>query len=139
MGCRNSQSYLRGKLPSMATVEAICRMPEDFTRRGDVSMITLLKESGHLNSPGELTEEVLRQYIGAHPEVMESWIGLSQDQRTSESWYVLRPEWAESRGSWIVGFYPGGPSKSYSNGVDACAAFIKRYVDDLATHARNAS
>lgn len=92
-------------------------MPEDFTRRGDVSMITLLKEFGHLNSPGQLTEEVLRQYIEAHPEVINSWTGLSEDQRASESWYVLRPERAESRGSWIVGSHPDGPRKSYSNGV----------------------
>ncbi len=118
-----------------ATLEAICRMPENFTRRGDVSMITLLKESGHLNNPGQLTEEVLRPYIRAHPEVIDSWTGLSEDQRASECWYVLRPESAESRDSWMVGFHPGGPRKSYSNAVDACAAFIKRYVDDLAKYA----
>jgi hypothetical protein len=122
-----------------AIVEAICRMPDDFTRRGDVCMISLLKESGFLSSPHELTEQVLHQYIQVHPEVIDSWTGLSEDQRASECWYVLRPEWAESRGSWVVGFHPGGPRKNYSNGVDACAAFIKRYVDDLAKSARHAS
>jgi hypothetical protein len=122
-------------LTPTATLEAICRMPEDFTRRGDVSMVTLLKESRHLNSPDQLTEEVLRQYMRAHPEIIDSWTGLSEDQRASKCWYVLRPEWAELGGSWIVGFHPGGPRESYSNGVDACAAFIKRYVEDLAKYA----
>ena len=119
-------------------VEAICRMPEEFTRRGDVSMIALLKQSGHLDA-GPLTEEVLRQYIEAHPEVIDSWTGHSEDSRASEGWYVLRPEWVESGGSWIVGYHPSGPRKSYRSGVDACAAFIKRYVGHLAKYARNAS
>jgi hypothetical protein len=124
---------------SSATIEAICRMPEDFTRRGDVSMVALLEESGYLSNRSALTEAVLRQYIEAHPEVVDSWTGFSEDQRASESWYVLRPEWADARGSWIVGFHPGGPRTSHSNGVEACAAFIKRYVDDLAKYVRNAS
>ena len=114
-----------------ATIEAICRMPEVFTRRGDVSMIALLKESGYPDS-GPLTEELLRQYIEAHPEVVDSWTGHSEDSRASEGWYVLRPERAESGSSWVVGYYPSGPRRSYRSGVDACAAFIKRYVDDLA-------
>lgn len=113
-------------------------MPEDFTRRGDVSMITLLKQSGHLAS-GLLTEEVLRKYIEAHPEVIDLWTGLSEDSRASEGWYLLRPEWAESGGSWVVGYYPSGPRRSYRSGVEACAAFIKRYVDDLAKYVTNAS
>lgn len=113
-------------------------MPSDFTRRGDVSMITLLEQSGHLDS-GPLTEKALRQYIDAHPEVIDLWTGHSEDSRASECWYVLRPEWPESGGSWVVGFYPSGPRKSYRNGVEACAAFIKRYVDNLAKYARNAS
>ena len=121
------------------TIDAICRMPADFRRRGDVSMIKLLEESGHFKAPAQLTEDAVRRYIEAHPETIDLWASYSEDERASEFWYLLRPEYAESGGSWIVGFHPGGPRKRYSDGATACAAYIKRFIDDLAKYVKHAS
>ncbi len=121
------------------SIEAICRMPEDFRRRGDVSMIKLLEESGYLNAAAQMTEDTLRRYVAAHPDTIDSWAGFSEDERASEGWYLLRPQYPEARGSWVVGFHPSGPRKSYSSGAEACAAYIKRYVDDLSKYVKHAN
>lgn len=102
-------------------------------------MFALLKESGYLEESAELTEEVLRGYLEAHPQAIEPWVIESLDQRSSECWYLLDPKNPEAGGVWVVGFYPGGPRKSYPSGAQACAAFIKRYVERLSGYAKNAS
>src|SRR3954465_8781711 len=96
------------------TIEAICRMPAEFRRRGDVSMMDLLKESGYLENRSHVTEVLLQLYLNDHPEVIEAWLIESQDQRTSEGWYLLDPTAAEAGRGWIVGFYPGGTRKKYT-------------------------
>jgi len=47
-------------------------------------MIKLLKESGHLDDSAQMTEQALRQYIEAHPEIIDLWAGFSEDERASE-------------------------------------------------------
>ena len=137
----------RGKTRTLArigmadarTIEAICRMPAESRRRGDVSMIDLLKESGYLQADWKLTEVLLQAYLRDHPEAIEAWLTESQDQRGSGSWYLLDPAAAGAERSWVVGFYPNGPKRKYSDGAEACAAFIKQYVERLSTYASDAS
>jgi hypothetical protein len=120
-------------------IEAICRMPAEYERRGNVSMIELLRESGYLKADWELTEVLLQTYLSEHPEAIEAWLAESRDQRVSEGWYLQDPEATGIRGRWLVGYYPNGPRMNYSDGVRACAAFIKQYVARMRTYASRAS
>jgi hypothetical protein len=102
-------------------------------------MLDLLRESGYRESPDRVTEEALRSYLERHPQVIESWVIESIDQRSSEGWFLLDPATANAGGLWVVGFHPSGQRTTFDNGALACAVFIKRYVQRLGNLADYAS
>jgi hypothetical protein len=72
------------------------------------------------------TEEELAEELSNHPELIEPWVLLSEDQRVSSGWYLQRP--GDNRDAWEVGYYPTSVRESYESGVAAAAAFIARYI-----------
>jgi hypothetical protein len=115
-------------MATSSVVEAVCKLASEFRRRDDISIVTLLQQSGYVESPELVTEESVKAYLRQHPELIDSWAILSDDQRSSGTWYLNAPHAADPNVQWAVGFYPGTASVEYLDGPTACAAFIVRYV-----------
>ena len=104
-------------------------MPRDFHERGDVSMVTLLKESGYPQVAESITEQLLEVYFEKHQDLIDVWVRNSEDTRGSPDWYLSKPTGSEKQ--WIVGFFPDGPTRRFSQGAQACAFYVKRYLETL--------
>jgi hypothetical protein len=94
-------------------------------------MIALLQTSGYLRCPDAITEELLERTLLAQPELIEEWVLLSLDKRTSEGWYLLRPGTQSAGPNWEVGYHPRPGRQSFPNAARACAFFVKREVEQI--------
>lgn len=109
----------------------VCLLPQEFRRRGDVSMIDLVRDSGYLRSPSAVTEEHLERYFRANPDAIDSWSLHSMDQRCAPAWYLVEP--SDNAGQWAVGYLTANGQRTreafYSDGAKACASFVKQWLD----------
>jgi len=110
-------------------VSSIIHMPRRHYDLGNVSMYSLLANSGYLNSPEEVSEEAILRGLQQHPECIHDWRVYSEDKRTT-GWYLME----RSAGLYGVGFIPsakddGIDSLLYPDEVSACAAFIKLEIE----------
>jgi hypothetical protein len=120
-------------------VSAIGRMPIEFKSRGDVSMLRLVRESGYLANQSLVTVELLSAHFSEHPEDLDAWHSKSLDNRGSPAWYLLDPGDTNSRGKWVVGFFPGENREYFDHGEDACALFVKNWLIQVSAYAHDAS
>ena len=109
-------------------VKRICYLPVDFHRLRTVSAIQLLRDSGYLNKPENITNEMVEAFLRDHPELVTQWLNWSADKRVSSGWYFLH-----EKGKYVVGYYPKGKKKIYSDPNKGCAEFILLEVNDLAS------
>ena len=110
-------------------VKAVCQMPKDFQEKGGVSMVTLLKESGYLRNADSVTEQLLTEYFNQHPDLIDAWVSDSEDTRSSPNWYLRKP--TDSNEQWVVGLFPDGTTHRFSHAAQACAFYVKRYLEML--------
>jgi hypothetical protein len=110
-------------------------MPITFRDRGDISMIALLQEVSDLAAGSEIPIADIEAYLRAHPELVESWLGYSQDQRCSPSWYLAEPgAGLDGKDGWRVGYFSlkkRETERVFSDEFAACAFFIARQVEQL--------
>jgi hypothetical protein len=104
-------------------------LPRTFYSRNDASMYSLLRESGYFSVHEQVTESVIRDALRRRPELTLDWIGFSEAKRSSSGWFLRR---GQVKG-YQVGHYPGGEPVGYSDEFAACAAFIKREIEDIRT------
>ena len=103
-------------------------MPKLFHERGNISMVDLLAEVGNPSMIDEITIEDLVQGLRDHPEAVDFWIQQSEDNRSSPAWYIRQKR---DDTLWEVGYYPDGESTDFENSLDACANYIRQYLDLL--------
>jgi hypothetical protein len=119
-----------------SVVGELCEMPNAFRARGNVSMVTLLSEITSTSSALP-SEEDIEAHLRQRPHLVESWVGHSEDQRCSPSWYLARPGLGlDATDGWRVGYYAPRnriPERVFPDEFSACAFFIARYVEQLAT------
>lgn len=118
-------------------IAAIGRMPREFRRRKDVSMVALLKESGYLRARSEVTVATLQIHFASHQEDLDGWVSSSRDNRSSPAWYVVEPRGSDA--TWVVGRHPGSQREHFENGAEACAVYVNRWLDFAASIAERAS
>ncbi|SFP66530.1 hypothetical protein [Parafilimonas terrae] len=111
-------------------IEAIILMPKRF-KDGVLSMFSLLKESGYFKYYKEITENDISEILTNHSENVDCWLAWSQDKRTGPGWYFEKKQNGES---YTVAHYP--PKTNFDtiislNAIEACAAFIKREIEDI--------
>lgn len=116
-------------------ITALCRIPEDFKRRGNVSAIELVDASGYLDHRGEVTVEILHERFASNPELIDAWEAWSDDNRSSPAWFV-RERGAHNfevgrmdRRGKITTLY------TFDDRALACAEYVRREIDQLADHA----
>src|SRR4051794_17718700 len=122
---------------SKDVIAAIGRMPREFRQRQEVSMIALLKESGYLNCPDAITIPALQAHFAKSPEDLEGWLLNSYDNRSSTAWYVSEPSAPNDK--WVVGHYPGDHREYFASGPEACAAYVRRWLEASARFTEHAT
>jgi len=108
------------------TLEAICKMAVDFNDQGNVSMLELFNKSGYKTQETEISEELIEEFLLKKPDLLESWLMESENTRATPAWYVSPKD-----NNWIVGLYPGGKEKKFSDKTKAVACYIKKYMEAL--------
>ena len=106
------------------TVERLVHIAYDFYRV-DKSEFTLLSESGYFELYNQINENEIKEVLKEYPHLIEDWLRISEDIRSSERWYFARG----NDGKFYVGHYPELEKFKEINTTDefyACATFIKR-------------
>lgn len=107
-------------------IEKIIHLAYNY-RKGNLSPVSLIKESGYLEFSDQITEEEIKEILKLYPYLVNEWLLWSENKRVSD------PVWAFMKfddGSYLV----GGKQNEEINTQDefyACAAFIKREAEDL--------
>jgi hypothetical protein len=110
------------------TIKKICLMPKTYKDRGDISMVDLFVEVGGHSALKILTEFDLSQALRNIPGVIDSWLQMSDDNRSIPAWYFRK---VKDRTKWEVGYYPKGEIIYFDNPIEACANYIRHYLDQL--------
>ena len=120
-------------------VKEIIFIPSVFNSRDDVSPYTLLKNSGYFKAYNEIDENTIQEELKLHPNCVKDWLQYSADQRTTSGWIFSK----EERKYWIFGkketkysvYYFKGKEISqkmdFQNEFEACAAYIKREIEQI--------
>ncbi len=111
-------------------ISAIISFPVKFLSLGNISIRSFLKDVGYFEDYDQVHEDNIAKALVQSPEYIDAWIGWSEDKRVTAGWCIQKKE----NGYYLVRYYP--PNKdyiqmSYSNITNACAAFIKREVEDV--------
>jgi hypothetical protein len=110
-------------------IKILC-LPHDFKNKNK-SQDDLLLESGYFEFFNQITEAELILMLKQNPEVINDWLQFSEDGR-DYGWYFTKGK----DGKCFVGHYPEGREFIEINTSDeflACAAFIKRKIEDIRT------
>jgi len=104
-------------------------MPKRFYDERNISMITLLRESGYYKFYKEIDPIDILQVLTELRECIKYWITWSENKRTSSGWYIIN-----RNNKYIVGFYPENKNsklEEYDNEAEACANFIKKEIEAM--------
>ena len=97
-----------------------------------MSPCTLMIQSGYMENHAQITEEVIHAELCRRPELIDQWIGYSDDQRADNTWYFSRCE----DGSYTLSHLKDSKIQtvvSYAKGPEACAVFIKEKLEFIRT------
>jgi hypothetical protein len=113
------------------TVANVVRLPRRFAARDDVSMFTLLVESGYLVHHAAIDPAVIRESLVREVGCVDDWMTYSYNKRTVSGWYCCETE----EGGFVVGYAGGTGEKGapivYSDRLEACAHFIKNELEEM--------
>ncbi|MCE3295144.1 MAG: hypothetical protein K0R65_858 [Crocinitomicaceae bacterium] len=110
-------------------IKNIIDLPEKFYALGNVSIYSLLKETGYFEIHSKVTEENIIFELSQYPEYVDHWLGWSNDKR-SGGWYFQ----VKNNGKYLVGHYPLSEAfkqMEFNDPKEACAAFIKREIEEI--------
>jgi hypothetical protein len=112
------------------TVIDLIHIPRKFEDLGNVSMYSLLSDSGYFEAHSQISESTIREALQAHPETVDEWMRFSEDKRSNVGWY-FRP----SHRGYEVGYFSrsqsGIKSAEYFDQTEACAVFIKNEIEEI--------
>lgn len=131
-------------------VAAICRIAADSKAQGR-SALELFREAESYGID-QVSDREIEAYLRGQPELVESWVENSADQRTSGAWWIVEPidptrlklyrENDLSRrvylqfhaeGKWTVGKgVPETDRSTFDDKFNACAFYIRRRIEELA-------
>jgi hypothetical protein len=101
-------------------------MPRDFSRRGDVSMVQLLEESGYIQRRNEIDEDKIAEYLKDDKSIVDDWIRYSENQRGTPSWYFdgQRVGYLDENGK-------SEKQSQFGDPLEGCALYIKKEMEEL--------
>ena len=80
-------------------INNIIQLPTMFHSRGDISMYTLLKESGYFENYDQITESDITAELLRFPVYINSWLNWSDDKRSASGWFFN----LNKNGKYLVG------------------------------------
>jgi hypothetical protein len=113
-------------------IKNIVFLPKRFYTERNVSIYSLLEESGYFELYDQIRETDIVKELVKHLECIDQWMNLSENKRSSSGWYFKQTE----NSKYIVGYF-SHPSQEnlktieYFDKFEACAAFIKREIEDI--------
>lgn len=113
------------------TVGDVTHLPRRLSERGDTSIAALLLESGYCATHERVADEAICAALRRNPEVVSDWLQFSETKRTSSDWFLRM-----RAGCYQIGHYPNGEPVEYVDEFAACAAFIRREIEDIRTDGR---
>lgn len=111
-------------------ISSIVNLPENFYSLGNISIYSLLKETGYFEMYNQVDEINIVKELIRNPEYINQWLSWSEDKRSCSGWYFKQ----NGDNKYIVGYYPAKEDLKtieYSDIKEACAAFIKREIEDI--------
>lgn len=108
----------------------VVRISQKFNARGNVSVVTLVHESGYPSARDALAAPTIAEALRAQPSLILDWLQYSENKRSDAGWYFK----AGAPNTWNVGFLSNGTMQtevSFSDPVAACAAFIKSELESI--------
>lgn len=94
-------------------------------------MLDLFSEIGGQFAMEDLNQTDIRQVLREIPDVIDYWLQMSEDNRSTPAWYFRK---SVEGTKWEVGFYPEGKVMYFNNAVEACAVYIKKYISQLSVN-----
>ena len=109
-------------------VEDVCRLPLAF-HAGERTVLELFEPARPHLGDREAFLAAVTEYIRANPELIEPWVGYSEDKRTGSGPYVLRGD----EGAREVGFYEHGYQdvRHHRDDAEAIADLIYREAESV--------
>ncbi len=111
-----------------STLNDLIQLPRNFSVCRDASIHSLLQESGYFAVHKAVTEDAIHDALREHPELVSDWIDFSDSKRASSGWFLRR-----GATGYQVGHYSDHEPVEYLDELTACAAFIKREIEDIRT------
>ncbi|MBD1385450.1 hypothetical protein IDJ75_09195 [Mucilaginibacter rigui] len=111
-------------------INNIIHLPVNHNVYGDVSIQTLLDQTGYNDHYKEVTVKDILFALNANPVLADNWLIYSSDKRSDSGWYILDT----GDGKYQVGFYPETdeiPVRTYTDLNKACAIFIKQELESI--------
>jgi hypothetical protein len=111
-------------------IRNIVLLPKKFYDDGNVSIYSLLKESGYFEFANQVSEANIFEILIQYPECISQWLSWSENKRSGPGWYFRKNE----TGKYIVGYFPAKASLAtieYPDITQACAVFIKRAIEEI--------
>ena len=114
------------------TVRDLILLPRKYSEAGTVPVRSLLCQAGYFENHSQISEGSIREQLTQHPECVDEWARWSEDKRSSSGWYF---EHNGRTGKYVVGYFADdagrGRPLEFGDRTDACAAFIKREIEDI--------
>jgi hypothetical protein len=101
-----------------------------YAPNNEQSIYFLLQETGYFGAHDKVNEYAIREILSEHIEYAKQWLEWSENKRSSSGWYFMQNE----QRKYVVGHYPEQENfkeNEYSEIKEACAAFIKREIEDI--------
>jgi hypothetical protein len=113
-------------------VNKILDMPSKFYSEGNISIYTLLKNTGYFEMHNQIDELIIFSCLEAQKEKIDQWFDWSENKRVNTGWYLK-----EESEKFIVGYIKEGGNlngSTYSDKRKACASFIKKEIETIRTN-----
>jgi hypothetical protein len=113
-------------------VNKILDMPSKFYSEGNISIYTLLKNTGYFEMHNQIDELIIFSCLEAQKEKIDQWFDWSENKRVNTGWYLK-----EESEKFIVGYIKEGGNlngSTYSDKRKACASFINKEIETIRTN-----
>src|SRR5215475_1099748 len=101
----------------------IVTIPWRFHSRGNISIFSLLQETGYFEVHDQISEDDIRTALLCCLECIQGWMQYSEDKRSSSGWYVtLNDEGLYETAYSDIKAVPNTTNRvQYKGAIDACA------------------
>jgi len=111
-------------------INKIISLSTEFYNKRNVSIFTLLKETGYFEKYNQINENDILYELTIYPEFINKWFCWSENKRSRSGWYIKQNE----NNTYSVGYFPANrniPQLEYFDIKEACAAFIIREIEEI--------